>query len=273
MMMIPLSPEARGQANPGGVLRAMTLAVLVALVLLYVDPFRNAVVRLVEPLVLLVSSEEGSLTAISPSYRELQEEHQRLVEDVMHMRTDLLRLNALAYENSLLRESLEARHLHPVRMQGQILRRPPETLYDTLVVGVGARQGVSSGAGVSAGAAFVGRVVQVSAHTATVVLASAPGEELLGSFVQATSSYPVRLRGMGQGTFEAFVPRALSIEIDDPILLYTGRWEVVAIVASVSDSPTDALIWLTLTAPVNMWHLQTVDIAVAGDADASRVGE
>jgi cell shape-determining protein MreC len=263
MMMGPLyrAPERRFR-------RHLLLSVLVLMLfgtvgLWYTEVFRTLVFRIAEPVVLMrisILGDTADTRSRVSAYEALIEENARLLEENAHLRVTQMQTDVLKREIATLNEQLLVAASGVQTLRTSIIRRPPETLYDTLLLGAGSLGGVAVGDRVSAGGSFLGRVAHVGNAISTVVLASAPGEETRGFLIQGTSTHPIRLIGLGQGAFESFVPRATEVNQGDTVFVFTDEWEVLGEVASVSDSPTDALLRITLTTPINLWHLRSVDI-------------
>jgi cell shape-determining protein MreC len=252
--------------------RALTLSAIVGVLLvaaLYTHAFQELVHRLGEPLALVRDVVAGStrpVAELSRTRQELITENARLREEVALARIALALTDALTQENAELRAKLTSTVLSERSLFAPILRRPPEMLYDTLLIGAGARDGVSVGDAVRVDGLALGTVVRVGARTATVVLHTSPGEMQQGYLVQASSTYPIRLKGIGQGAFETFVPRSYEVQAGDTTYLYTDEWLVLGTIASVSENPQDSLLRAVVHLPIGLWDIRTVRVtgAVSG---------
>lgn len=261
MMMAPLFHETNAHRSRRVTYGVIATVLVVCITVFFTDSFHRVGMAFVEPVLLARTYLLGD-SSIAPlqSYAALKAENDQLREEVALARLAARQGEAWALENQELRAELSMRAIEGASLRAAILRRPPETRYDTMLIATGRAEGVEPEYRVSAGAAFLGRVVEVDTHVSTVVLASAPGEEIHGFLIHGTSTHPVRLTGMGQGAFESTAPRTIPIAEGDSVFVFTDIWEIVAVVASIVDTPTDALVRIKLMAPVNMWHLRSVEV-------------
>lgn len=261
MMMAPLFHETNARPGRRVALGVLAIFMVLATTAFYTETFRIGALRLIEPILLARAYLLGNTTmAPIESYVALKTENDQLHEEVALAGLAIRQSEALVLENRELREELSLRDSEGPSVRAAILRRPPETRYDTLLIAAGKNEGVEPEYRISAGAAFLGRVVTVGKHVSSVVLASAPGEETHAFLLHGTSTHPARLTGLGQGAFESAVPRTVPVAAGDSVFVFTDVWEVVGVVASVKDTPTDALLRITVLSPVNMWHLRSVDV-------------
>lgn len=131
------------------------------------------------------------------------------------------------------------REVFPPSLAAGVLAHPPETPYDLLIIDVGRAQGVEVGDRVSlpeSGA--LGKVAEVGEKISKVNLYSSSGEKT-GAILER-KHVPITLEGVGGGTFKFSVPRDISIEVGDKILLPGLRTELVGVVVQVELTPTDS---------------------------------
>src|SRR5690606_12662298 len=134
-----------------------------------------------------------------------------------------------------------------------VLVRPPITPYDTLVVDIGEAEGVSKGdVVVVEGGLAVGMVGKALAHTATVVLFSAPGHQTPVLIQTGSSTVPAIAEGMGGGGFRAHVARDAGVSEADLVQLPLLEPLVFAEIESVSDDPADAMLEVLFKSPLNV---------------------
>lgn len=144
-------------------------------------------------------------------------------------------------------------------LAGAVLRRPPETPYDLLVLDVGATSGVDVGDRVSLpeGGAL-GLVLEVLERESKVSLYSTSNTET--NAILERNSLPIVIYGEGGGSFSATVPRDSAVEVGDKVLLPGILPELVAVVSHIEIHPTDSLKKIFLRSVANPSELRFVII-------------
>lgn len=144
------------------------------------------------------------------------------------------------------------------RVLAGVLQRPPGVPYDTFVLDAGSEQGLAVGQLVSAGgASLIGRVVEVHAQTARVVLFSSPGES---HDALLRGEVPVAVAGQGGGSFVAEVPAGTQVLVGDSILFpgiapgYSGT------VSFVERRSGESFVTLYLHLPFDPFALRFVEV-------------
>lgn len=147
------------------------------------------------------------------------------------------------------------------RILAGVVLRPPHTPYDTLMIDAGLTEGVVKGAVVAAGGTvLMGVVSDVYAHTARVVLFSAPGQIHEALLTVGKESIPVTVEGQGGGSLRVQVPAGTNAKIGDTIVLpgimggYTGHISYVA----AKESESFETLYLQL--PANPLTLRYVEV-------------
>lgn len=159
--------------------------------------------------------------------------------------------DALVDENLHLKDEL-GRKVATTTVLARVVSRPPFSVYDTLVIDAGTREGVQVGALVyAAGPYVVGVVTRAEDLSSVVTLASAPGqshtvmiealpEAQIFRTASSTSSdgldvpndQEVTMVGQGGGGFVAEVPKQLKFAPGTPIMLETLSPSVIGNVTS-----------------------------------------
>lgn len=175
-----------------------------------------------------VLSESGGFWGYFMSKRNLYEQNQKLRTENDTLKQSLLSLPELEKENANL-QALLGRVSPRSAVLGYVLKKPPSTPYDTLVVDVGSNSGVKVGDRVIVnGWVSVGQVDQVLTTTATVKLYSTPDEKTSVQ-IGSTTVEAVAI-GRGSGDFEATVPRDAAIAQGDIVTLAGMPQSIVGIV-------------------------------------------
>jgi cell shape-determining protein MreC len=131
-----------------------------------------------------------------------------------------------------------------------VVARPPESAYDTLVVGAGSASGVAAGdAAYAAGGVPLGAVSAVSSGYARVTLLSASGVRTLAWLGPAR--LPITLVGQGGGAFSAEAPRSASTTPGEEVYVAGPGSLPVGAVARAGGDPSAPFLTLYIRADVN----------------------
>ena len=130
-----------------------------------------------------VQRSENGIAASSPflfgyfqSKTALVTENLQLKSDAEAGRLSSLAFDAVYRENMELKEMLGRKNSSHVVLAA-ILARPPETLYDTVLLDVGSNDGVAIGQKIFVGSTtIIGKITEVRAQQSVALLSSAPGE-------------------------------------------------------------------------------------------------
>ncbi|HQU07957.1 MAG: hypothetical protein B7X04_00770 [Parcubacteria group bacterium 21-54-25] len=140
-----------------------------------------------------------------------------------------------------------------------VLARPPESPYDTLIIDSGQRAGVAIGDLVQVmGGIPIGSISAVSTNAARVVLFSAP-QASTTAWV-GTSRVPIVLEGAGGGSFTASVPRATNISIGDGVFVPGRGIQPIGHVVRLDAEPAAVTETLRIRPMVNIFSLTMVEV-------------
>jgi cell shape-determining protein MreC len=142
-----------------------------------------------------------------------------------------------------------------------ILKKPPFTAYDSLILDVGLRDGVRVGDKVYAPASIlVGYVDQVSNSTSKVKLYSSYGEKyevLIGE-----KNIQVTAMGRGGGLFETVIPRDIKIKEGDTVTIPDISNAVFGLVGKIIADPARAFSTVIFSQPINIYEQKWVTISL-----------
>ncbi len=211
--------------------------------------------------------EMGSLR--SPSVLLAENEQLKRDGDENAIRMDTIR--AIELENQELK-ALLGREISPTnssstpaqllftpgsRILAAVLKRPPLSVYDEIIIDVGRDHAVSTSSLVYAtGNILIGRVVDVLGSTSKVRLFSSPQESyeiLIGS-----THAPATASGRGGGQYEAQVSRDTTVNEGDFVLNPTLYDRPFGIVSAVLSDPTQPFKTVLFAPPVNIYQLRWV---------------
>lgn len=174
--------------------------------------------------------------------------------------------HALSTENAILKEKVSSLELElsVLRIEGvvenkiadgilaAVLVRPPQSLYDFLVIDRGSDHGVTNGAkAYMPEGPELGLVAEVFNDQSRVRLLTSSGEKT--SAVLERHQVPVVIEGVGGGNFYIKVPRETEVEVGDRILSADLDGGLLAVVGSVTLKSTDSFKEVLAKSPASIW--------------------
>lgn len=217
----------------------------------------------------------------SPEY--LLERNQLLQSQIEEMQTRLDTMVAIELENRQLKElygrsgyspidstvfgfeqstsspiNIEEEFNNPdARILAAVIKRPPFSIYDELVIDIGKDYELSTSSMVySSGGVLIGKVVDVSSKTARVRLLSSPGETyevLIGD-----SNTPATAFGRGGGQYDAQVSRDMNIKEGDFVMNPSLNDKPLGMVSAVLIDPAQPFKTILFAPPINIYQLRWV---------------
>ncbi len=188
-----------------------------------------------------------------------------LVQENSSLKAQLSELGArLAERDQLARENeqLKADMGRAASMQftlAAVLAKPPESVYDTLVIDGGSDAGFVTGEVVYAnGETPIGSIEQVLLSSAIVRMYSSSGEKTPARL--DPSSVDITLVGHGGGTFSVEVPHDLSVDANSLALSKEINPHIIATLEKSTSDPRDSFQTLLFSSPVNMSELSFVQV-------------
>lgn len=193
------------------------------------------------------------------SNSEIIKENETLREKVMLLTALNADRNALESENVNLKFEL-GRKPKAGDGVGEILgivkSRPSNSPFDTFVVDVGSRDGVTADAYVYYGSLVIGKVIDVNTSTSKVQLFSSPGNIFQGVLV--SENINIDARGLGGGSFEALVPSGVAVEVGDTLVLPSITTKVFGVVAAIENKEEEGFKRILFSLPVNLNQINQV---------------
>lgn len=218
----------------------------------------------------IIGGKLKSVGSYFASKNSLYLQNQKLQEEAKENEARMLNYNSVLSENENLKMILgrlpaQAGKNEKINMVlSSILAKPNQSLYDTLVIDAGVKQGIKTGDTVFAlGNIPVGRVALVYENSAKVILFSNVGER-----TQAIVSGPssgnvfVEIIGRGGGNFEMILPRDLVLQKGDRVVMPGINPYVLAVVETIISDPRDPFSKALLTSPVNIQELKFVEMEI-----------
>lgn len=182
-----------------------------------------------------------------------------LIVENTNLNNAMLDYQVLKNENNQLKELLGRISSGRNFILADILSKPSNSPYDTIVIDIGNNLNIKEGDKVYAnGIVPIGEVDKVYDDTALVVLYSSPGKKTIGIIDGLGSN--IELIGRGGGNFEMTVPVDLQVDKGKAILLPGIEPEIVAITEDVISAPNDPVKKFILSAPINVQSLKWVEV-------------
>lgn len=167
----------------------------------------------------------------------------------------------LLVENESLKDLLGRKNIKQNIVLASILVKPPQIPYDSLIIDIGADQGLRVGAKVLATAnTYIGEISEVLPHSAKVTLYSSPGQKL--SVILGTNSVTAEAVGIGGGNFNIFLPREVEVKEGDVIVIPSITANVFGIVEKINFKETDSFQTVLFKSPVNISELNFVEVTI-----------
>lgn len=142
-----------------------------------------------------------------------------------------------------------------------ILSKPNQSLYDTLVIDAGKKQGIKMGDAVFAlGSIPIGRIDLVYENSAKIILFSSAGEKTQ-AIISGRDVF-IELIGRGGGNFEIILPRDFILQKGDQVVMPGLNSYVLAIVQTIISDPRDYSNKVLLTSPINIQEIKFVEVEI-----------
>jgi cell shape-determining protein MreC len=216
-----------------------------------------------------VGEKLGSVGAFFISKDSLYLENENLKLQLNENKALMSNYNSLLADNTNLREILGRKDEKMPMILGTILSKPNQSLYDTVVIDAGAKEGLKVGdmvfalghslTGEALGTVPIGRVSNVYPNSSKIILFSNSGEK---TQVVIGNNIFMEVIGRGGGNFEMILPRNLTLAKGDQVVLPGIVSRVLAVVETIISDPRDPFIKALLTSPVNIQELKFVEVEV-----------
>lgn len=198
------------------------------------------------------------LKEVFTSKKDLIRQNEILKNRLEESRIELMQSSLLEKENEALKE-IFLRSTGENNLIATILAKPNHSLYGTLVIDVGADDGVKVDDLVFAlGNVVIGEIESVDKDYSKVILYSSPGY-ISQVTLENTGRY-FNARGRGAGDFEIQFPRELDVEVGQIFLYPSINNYVVGVVESVLFDPRDSYKKVLFRSSTNIQELKWVQV-------------
>lgn len=189
----------------------------------------------------------------------LSNQNERLSQENSDIQLRLVDYQILKDENNELKGILGRLPVDNNFVLGNILTKPNNSPYDTIIIDIGDNEKIKIGENVYAnGNIPIGNVAKVYDKTSLITLYTNPGQKTEG-FINGLNA-SVELVGRGGGNFEMIVPIELQVERGTIIYLPGSTSLVVATIDEIISAPTDPFKKVLLSSPVNVQSLKWVEV-------------
>jgi len=194
------------------------------------------------------------------SKESLVRKNKNLQRELRETRIKLLEKNLLLQENQELKEIL-GRTLEREVLLARVLSKPPQSLYDSIIIDIGKNQSLKKGQRVYlSDFVLIGKIEEVYGNTSKVKLLSAPGEEY--EIEIGTENIPAIARGLGGGNFEIRLPRGVDVEIGDEVVVPSLNTSLLGIVEEIDSKAQDPFQKILFKNPFNLSQIKWIQVII-----------
>ncbi len=200
----------------------------------------------------------ASVGSLLLSKKSLKEENIRLRENIYDLNISLIDYQSLLEQNFSFRELL-GRSGARSSILAAVVTKPSRSLYDTFILDVGVREGVSVGDKVVyQGNMVVATITEVYERSSKALLYSSSGKKI--DVILPRTGVSGVAKGQGSGTFSWELPRGAEVSKGDVIALSGIERDVVGVVEYIDTSPSDPFKRILFKSPVNIFTIMYVEV-------------
>ena len=204
-----------------------------------------------------VSNAAKSKFSFLYSKSSLIAENEKLKQDLLLANLEASKSEYLQKENEVLK-GISSSTPNGRTIPARILTRFFETPYDLFYVETGGEVVAKGDKVLGVGGVILGEVLDVYGKIAKVRMYSDPGFTIDAEI--AKSSVPLKLVGSGGGNFTVVVPKDLTVNPNDTVIIPAFHSHVIALVNHISETEADSFKTLYLSYPLNIFELSWVQI-------------
>lgn len=203
-----------------------------------------------------LTSSLSPLTSVFRDKSQLLKENETLQKELRDMSLKLLDRNLLYEENLSLKERL-GRSVNGQSVVARVIAKPPQSPYDTLVIDIGSKEGITVGKNVMYGdSIMIGQVAEVFETTSRVKLFSTSGETI--NVTIGPHAVPALAIGAGGGNYEIKIPRDTPINLGDPITAPAIMPHILGVVEHIESKESDPFERILFKSPISPLQIETV---------------
>ena len=200
----------------------------------------------------------GNLHTIFQSKNGLVTENSRLKDELESYRNSQLDLERLRRENEMLRQII-GKGGNARGILAEVLVKPPQSSYDSIILDVGSRDGVFIGNTITVPPNIaLGKISEIGFKTSKATLFSTAGN-MVYTLID-NSNISVTITGKSGGNFEVELPREVPINRGDILVSSEIPRSIIGTIEDIQFDATDALQRILIKSPVNISELRFVEI-------------
>ena len=197
------------------------------------------------------------------SKADLIEENELMKKDFALYQVTSLELSQVQEENLVLKEML-GRPKKGNSILAAVLRRPPLSPYDTLIIDVGADSGIRVGdTVVGQDSLTLGTIREVFPSSALVELLSYPDRET--EVLVGTKNVPAKSVGLGGGNFKMELPVEVAVAVGDSVRMPGINSTIMGLVGDIKIDKSGSVASILLKAPYNINDLSLIEVVSSSD--------
>ena len=184
------------------------------------------------------------------SKQDLITQNETLTQKLAILKAALISKDMIERENTALRQMLGRNDLSKTLL-AEVLVRPPQSAYDTLILDVGSANGVRIRDKIVFPPDIVlGEIIEISEQTSKVKLFSTAGNKI--NIIIERNNISTIASGLGGGNLTIQLPREVNIEKGDLAILPGSSHLIVGFVEDIELDVTDSLARVLLKSPINI---------------------
>lgn len=238
----------------------------------YANPLRDAFSRAASPLQFALRKVSSPLFHIASSISRLtalQSENEALRREIAELRNQIILLQEAQSENETLRRQLNFKSTVPNfrLLSAEVIGRDPNNLLQYLIIDRGASDGVQQGMAVLTAEGLVGRIGEVSADSAKVMLITDPSSSVSAMIQRSRATGSVQGYPGGE-LLMRYIPQGDTVAPGD-IVLTAGlggnlpKRLVIGQVVSVKRGEAEMFQEAKLVPAVDLYNLETVMVLLS----------
>ena len=202
------------------------------------------------------------------SKKHLSVENETLKSQIAQNEATIANYNSVLDENIKMKEVMGRKNEKQNFIFATILAKPNRSIYDTLLIDAGSKDGVQVEQRVFAlGNIPIGYIAEVYLNSAKVILYSSSGEKstvmvpVSGSNLgDSIKNIQMEIVGRGGGNFEMSLPRDVTVSYGAEAVLPGVTPYTIAKVGTIISDPRDSYQKALLASPVNIFELGFVEL-------------
>lgn len=210
----------------------------------------------------LGSALDAGISSILPagirSARSLGAENQELRKRLDILTAESADREMLRIENEELKTLLGRGNEEKI-VYAAVIKRPPDSPYDTFILDAGSELGIKSGDTVVFGSVVVGEIIEAGRGFSKAELFSSSGNSFQGVL---GSDVAIEAKGLGGGAFEALLPLGAEVFSGEPVVLPSISSRIFGSVQKIEEKREAGFKRILFAMPVNPNQIDAVGVVI-----------